>query len=118
MRRRIVVAMGGISEERDVSLRSGKAIAEALREQGHDVIPVDLRTADIVPIREVAPEAVFIALHGRFGEDGTIQALLEEALTRQSCRHGQNGFQMFLHHARRPHAAVPTDHSHAAMGEG
>ena len=79
MRRRVAVVMGGISEERDVSLRSGKAVAEALRSNGHDVVAVDLHEADIGPVLAAKPEAVFIMLHGRFGEDGSIQAMLEEA---------------------------------------
>ena len=79
MRRRVAVVMGGISEERDVSLRSGKAVAEALRSSGHDVVEIDLHEADIEPILAAKPEAAFIMLHGRFGEDGSIQAMLEKA---------------------------------------
>ena len=71
--------MGGVSEERDVSLRSGKGVADALRQKGHDVIALDLTAADIEPVRAAAPDVAFIALHGRFGEDGAVQALLDEA---------------------------------------
>ena len=79
MRRKIAVLMGGASAEREVSLKSGKGIAEALRQKGHEVHEVDLREENIAPVLAVKPELAFIALHGRFGEDGGAQALLEEA---------------------------------------
>ena len=79
MKRRIAVIMGGVSEEREVSLKSGKAVANGLRARGHEVIPIDLQEESIEPIKSARPEAAFIALHGRFGEDGAIQALLEES---------------------------------------
>ena len=79
MKRRVAVLMGGVSEERDVSLRSGQGVADALRQKGHDVIALDLTAADIEPVRAAAPDVAFIALHGRFGEDGVVQALLDEA---------------------------------------
>jgi len=78
MRRRVAVLMGGVSAEREVSLRSGRAVAGALRERGHDVVEIDLRTEDVSPVVDARPEAAFIALHGEFGEDGGVQALLEE----------------------------------------
>jgi D-alanine-D-alanine ligase len=71
--------MGGVSMERDVSLKSGKAVAGALRERGHDVTEIDLVAEDIEPVIAVHPEVAFIALHGTFGEDGGVQALLEHA---------------------------------------
>jgi len=83
----IVVLMGGLSAERDVSLASGKAVAEALRARGHGVTLVDISGApdDRWAAFETAldrpdltgAEVVFLALHGDEGEDGTIQALLE-----------------------------------------
>jgi len=79
MRRRIAVLMGGISEEREVSLRSGAAVVTALESLGHDVVPIDLTSETIEPVKAAAPEVVFIALHGRFGEDGEVQAMLESA---------------------------------------
>ena len=79
MRRRIAVLMGGVSAEREVSLKSGKGIAEALRQKGHEVHEVDIAEESIAPALAVRPELAFIALHGRFGEDGAIQGLLEEA---------------------------------------
>lgn len=78
MRRRVAVLMGGISAEREVSLRSGRAVAGALRERGHEVVEIDLRSEDIALVVEARPEVAFVALHGEFGEDGGVQALLEE----------------------------------------
>jgi D-alanine-D-alanine ligase len=75
---RIAVLMGGRSAEREVSLNSGAQVAAALAQCGYEVVTID--TADsgfIEEIRDAAPDVVFIALHGRFGEDGTIQGLLE-----------------------------------------
>jgi D-alanine-D-alanine ligase len=73
---RIAVLKGGPSAEREVSLRSGAAVASALREAGHEVEEVDVKGPNFA----VAPktEAVFLALHGTFGEDGQVQAILEK----------------------------------------
>jgi D-alanine-D-alanine ligase len=79
MRRRIAVLMGGVSAEREVSLKSGKGIAEALRQKGHEVHEVDITEESIAAALALKPELAFIALHGRFGEDGGVQGLLEEA---------------------------------------
>jgi len=70
----VAVLMGGVSSEREVSLRSGAAIAQGLRETGRKVEEVDVQGADFELPAEV--EAVFIALHGAFGEDGKIQTEL------------------------------------------
>lgn len=78
MGRKVAVVMGGMSAERDVSLRSGKAVAAALRGKGHHVEEVDLQDEAIGPVVAARPEVVFIALHGRFGEDGGLQSLLEQ----------------------------------------
>ena len=74
---RIAVLRGGKSAERDVSLRSGAQVEKALRDRGHDVtgVDIDLRTWDV--LRDGAFDCVFNALHGRFGEDGTVQGMLE-----------------------------------------
>jgi D-alanine-D-alanine ligase len=74
---RIAVLQGGRSAEREVSLLGGSQVAAALRGRGHDVETVDLdpRTWDV--LRDGGYECVFIALHGRFGEDGTVQGMLE-----------------------------------------
>ena len=78
-KKRIVVLMGGISSERDVSLVSGAAVAKALNECGFEAVPFDLGTdiAALIQALTPPPHAVFNALHGRFGEDGTLQGLLE-----------------------------------------
>jgi len=72
----VAVLMGGPSSEREVSLNSGKAIVTALSARGYDVVPVDVTAAALALPCEV--DAVFIALHGTFGEDGTVQGLLRE----------------------------------------
>jgi D-alanine-D-alanine ligase len=79
MKRRVLVLLGGISREREVSLVSGRAVADALKTCGHDVEIHDV-TRDIAALLralERKPDVVFNALHGRYGEDGCIQGLLE-----------------------------------------
>lgn len=77
MREKIAVLMGGKSLEREVSLASGRRVCEALEALGHYVLPLDV-TADLVStLRSERPDAAYIALHGKYGEDGTIQELLE-----------------------------------------
>ena len=74
---RVAVLKGGPSLERHVSLRSGAHAQEALERLGHEVLGLDLGP-DLVPVlRAERPDVAFIALHGRDGEDGTVQALLE-----------------------------------------
>ncbi len=77
--KRIAVLMGGISAERDVSLASGVLVADALREAGYkvDIIDVGTDLGAVIAALTPAPDAVFNALHGRFGEDGTIQGVLD-----------------------------------------
>lgn len=78
MTRRVAVLMGGLSAEREVSLNSGQQCAAALREAGYAVEEIDV-TADInalLAALEPAPDVAFNALHGRYGEDGCIQGLL------------------------------------------
>ncbi len=74
---RIGVVMGGASGERDVSLRSGRAVARALQAKGHDVVEIDLIDDDIAPVVQAGVDVVFLAMHGRFGEDGAVQGLLD-----------------------------------------
>jgi D-alanine-D-alanine ligase len=74
---KVVVACGGRSLERNVSLHSGRRAARALEHLGHDVTVVDIGTTFVDTITEAAPDYVFVALHGVGGEDGTIQDLLE-----------------------------------------
>ena len=74
---RIAVLKGGRSLERQVSLRSGARVEDALERLGHDVVGVDVGLDLVARLREEAPDAAFVALHGRDGEDGTVQELLE-----------------------------------------
>ncbi|HEX4368511.1 MAG TPA: D-alanine--D-alanine ligase [Rhodopila sp.] len=76
---RIVVLYGGISAEREVSLSSGIQVIAALRESGFDVVPVDVGhdLGAVIAALTPKPDAVFNALHGRFGEDGAIQGVLD-----------------------------------------
>ena len=76
-RLKIAVLMGGPSEEREVSLRSGAAVVKALTATGAKVVPIDVRETKFVIPRDA--EVVFIALHGTFGEDGTVQRMLEDS---------------------------------------
>lgn len=74
---KVAVLMGGSSFEREFSLESGKLVCAALEEAGHKVVPLDT-TKELVPtLRSERPDAAYIALHGKHGEDGTIQSLLE-----------------------------------------
>src|SRR5665213_2679551 len=76
--KRVAVLLGGLSAERDVSLSSGAGCAKALREEGFDVTEIDPRTDDLAAqLHTVKPDCVFNALHGRWGEDGCVQGLLE-----------------------------------------
>lgn len=72
---RIVVMLGGPGAEREVSLRSGAAVAAALRSLGHEVAELDPRHGDFA--LPTGTEVVFLALHGAYGEDGTVQRQLE-----------------------------------------
>jgi D-alanine-D-alanine ligase len=75
--RRVAVLKGGWSAEREVSLRSGAACAEALRMKGYDVTEIDAGRNLADQLAEARPDAVFNALHGQWGEDGCVQGLLE-----------------------------------------
>lgn len=75
--RRIGVLLGGLSSEREVSLRTGEAVLAALTLRGHDVVPVYVDGDLDVALRQERIDAAFIALHGRCGEDGCVQGLLE-----------------------------------------
>ncbi|SNY69078.1 D-alanine--D-alanine ligase [Enterobacter sp. CC120223-11] len=74
---RIAVLLGGTSAEREVSLNSGAAVLAGLREAGIDAHGVDPRDVDITQLKNEGFRKAFIALHGRGGEDGTLQGLLE-----------------------------------------
>jgi D-alanine-D-alanine ligase len=75
--RKVAVLKGGPSLERQVSLRSGAHAQEALARLGHEVLAIDVGPELVAQLHADGPDAAFIALHGREGEDGTVQALLE-----------------------------------------
>jgi D-alanine-D-alanine ligase len=74
---RVAVLKGGSSLERQVSLRSGARVEDALERLGHEAVPVDVGADLITRLREAPPDVAFVAMHGRDGEDGTVQELLE-----------------------------------------
>src|SRR5262245_62110795 len=74
---KIAVLQGGRSAEREVSLSSGAQVAKALRQRSHEVVQVDLDQNVWDSLRDGGYDCVFIALHGRLGEDGTVQGMLE-----------------------------------------
>ncbi len=74
---RVAVIMGGWSSEREVSLSSGRGMAQAAREEGFDVVEIDVTRNVSQQLIDAKPDAVLNALHGPFGEDGCVQGLLE-----------------------------------------
>src|SRR5437899_3037115 len=74
---KVAVLMGGPSSEREISFLSGNAVLGALREKGVDAHPFDPAVRDLFELKRDGFERVFIALHGRFGEDGTVQGALQ-----------------------------------------
>jgi D-alanine-D-alanine ligase len=77
VKEKIAVLMGGRSLEREVSLASGAHVVSALEERGYNVVALDLIPELVATLRSEKPDAVYIALHGKLGEDGTIQEMLE-----------------------------------------
>ncbi|MCU9998501.1 D-alanine--D-alanine ligase [[Pasteurella] aerogenes] len=75
---KIAVLLGGTSAERDVSLNSGQAVLNALRNQGYDAHPIDPKEFPVATLKEQGFDRVFNILHGRGGEDGIMQGLLEQ----------------------------------------
>jgi D-alanine-D-alanine ligase len=74
---RIAVLKGGRSLERQVSLKSGARVEDALERLGHEVLPIDVGADLVQQLTASRPDLAFVALHGRDGEDGTVQELLE-----------------------------------------
>ena len=74
---RIAVLMGGVSEEREVSLKSGRAVVSGLKKAGYEAMPFDVTERSLEGLEQLNPDAAFVALHGSFGEDGEVQRLLE-----------------------------------------
>jgi len=77
MKPRVAVLMGGRSLERSVSLKSGKRVARALAQRGYPVLELDVDESLVPTLIKERPDLVYIALHGKYGEDGTVQELLE-----------------------------------------
>jgi D-alanine-D-alanine ligase len=75
--KKVAVLYGGRSTEREVSLRSGAGCAEALRSRGYEVVLVDVDLDVAARLRDARADVAFVSLHGRWGEDGSIQGLLE-----------------------------------------
>jgi D-alanine-D-alanine ligase len=76
---RVALLKGGPSLERQVSLRSGARVQDALERLGHEVAPIDVGVDLVKRLRDAAPDVAFVAVHGRDGEDGALQELLEIA---------------------------------------
>src|SRR5690625_2473377 len=74
---KIAVLYGGVSNEREVSISSSKGIIEALKKNGHDVIGIDFHPERLQEVIELNVDLVFIGLHGKHGEDGCVQGLLD-----------------------------------------
>jgi D-alanine-D-alanine ligase len=77
MKAKVAVLMGGNSAERDVSLKSGQAVTEGLRASGFDAVAIDTRDYSLLNLKQDGFDKAFITLHGKGGEDGSIQALLD-----------------------------------------
>jgi D-alanine-D-alanine ligase len=74
---RVAVLKGGRSLERSVSLRSGARVQDGLQRIGHEALPIDVGAGFVAELKESGADVAFVALHGRDGEDGTVQELLE-----------------------------------------
>ncbi|MGQ0285755.1 D-alanine--D-alanine ligase [Pasteurellaceae bacterium 22721_9_1] len=75
---KIAVLLGGTSAERDVSLNSGAAVLDALRNQGYDAHPIDPKEVEVATLKQQGFDRAFNILHGRGGEDGVVQGVLEQ----------------------------------------
>ncbi|MGP1930325.1 MAG: D-alanine--D-alanine ligase, partial [Arsenophonus sp. ET-DL12-MAG3] len=74
---KVAVLLGGKTSERKISLQSGNAVVNGLRDAGINAYPIDIKYFSIVKLKKNGYKKVFIALHGRGGEDGTVQRILE-----------------------------------------
>jgi D-alanine-D-alanine ligase len=75
---KVAVLAGGISSERQISIRSGQCVADALRKGGYETCTVDITPQDLTILEDRSIDVFFICLHGQFGEDGQLQQILEE----------------------------------------
>jgi len=107
---RIAVLRGGVGREREVSLQSGCCVADALRDGGAEVIESDIRPDDLTILDRPDIDVFFIALHGRFGEDGQLQQILDErdlAYTGSAARASRLAFDKVASKKRFAEAGVP-----------
>ena len=77
MKKFVVVLIGGLSGERQISFLTGKACAKALKKKGFKVKYIDAKGHFVEKLKKLKPKIVFNALHGRYGEDGFVQSILE-----------------------------------------
>lgn len=77
MAKHVAVLLGGMSSEREVSLRTGAAVVKALKSKGYKVTEIDVSADLAARLAEIKPDTAYIALHGTYGEDGCVQGLLE-----------------------------------------
>ena len=77
MKNLVVVLMGGLSGEREISFLTGKACSKALKRKGYKVINLDAKGYFLNDLKKLKPNIVFNALHGKYGEDGFVQSILE-----------------------------------------
>jgi D-alanine-D-alanine ligase len=75
---KVAVVMGGIGEERDISIQSGTCVADALRQAGVNTVTADIAPDNMDILEDRSIDIFFLALHGRFGEDGQLQQILED----------------------------------------
>lgn len=75
---KVAVLMGGVGEERDISIQSGLCVAQALKKAGLNVVSADIRPDNMSVLEDSGIDVFFIALHGGFGEDGQLQQILED----------------------------------------
>ena len=95
--KKIAVLMGGPGSERDVSLATGRGVSKALRSLGPDVVDVDVRDEDFQLPKDV--DLAFLTIHGTFGEDGTLQKILEDrgvSYTGEGVEGSRSAFDKFL----------------------
>lgn len=78
LKKKVAVLMGGPSSEREISLKSGTAVCEAIKAAGYKPVAIDVVDEWETQLKRIKPHVAFIALHGKFGEDGTVQAILED----------------------------------------
>ena len=77
MKKLIVILLGGLSAERKISFLTGKACSKALKKSGYKIKEIDAKGQFIKKLKKIKPHIVFNALHGKYGEDGVIQKILE-----------------------------------------